>query len=111
MRWILNLLYYTYIIILPYCYIKIYTFRKKMVVPGIGPSQKKIQKKRKQKNIVTFSYNMTIWLTETLSIGLVVVDLQQTFNLNSAEVDVFLVLLYFLVTCGVSPCLYLVGMR
>ena len=39
------------------------------------------------------------------------VDSLQTFNVTSAEVDVFLILLYILVTCGASPCLYFIGMR
>ena len=30
-RWILNLLYYTYIIIVPYCYVQIYRFRNRVL--------------------------------------------------------------------------------
>ena len=69
-RWILNLLYYNYIIIVPYCYVNIYRFRKNMVVPG--QNQEKLQETRRKKNIVTFWYNMTIWMAEVLSIGLIV---------------------------------------
>ena len=29
-RWILNLLYYTYIIIVPFCYVQIYRFRNRV---------------------------------------------------------------------------------
>lgn len=75
------------------------------MVPGTGVSKERLQENRRQKNIVTFWYNMTIWLAETISTALV------TLPTVSAEMEVFTVLLYFLVTCGVSPCLYLVGMR
>ena len=30
-RWIINLLYFTYIILVPYCYIKIFRFRKVLI--------------------------------------------------------------------------------
>ena len=76
-----------------------------MVVPGCGMSKESIQENRRQKNIVTFGYNMTIWLAETTSTGLVL------FPTTSAEQDVFKVFLYFLVTCGASPCLYFMGMK
>ena len=76
-----------------------------MVVPGCGMSKESLQEHRRQKNIVTFGYNMTIWLAEITSGGLVL------FLTTSAEQDVFNVILYFLVTCGASPCLYFIGMR
>ena len=47
-------------------------YRERQVVPGTGPSQKRLEQRRKQKNVVTFGYNMTIWLAETISAGLVV---------------------------------------
>ena len=68
-------------------------------------SKESLQEHRRQKNIVTFGYNMTIWLAEITSGGLVL------FLTTSAEQDVFNVILYFLVTCGASPCLYFIGMR
>ena len=76
-----------------------------MVVPGCGMSKESLQEHRRQKNIVTFGYNITIWLAEITSGGLVL------FLTTSAEQDVFNVILYFLVTCGASPCLYFIGMR
>ena len=76
-----------------------------MVVPGCGMSKESLQEHRRQKNIVTFGYNMTVWLAEITSGGLVL------FLTTSAEQDVFNVILYFLVTCGASPCLYFIGMR
>ena len=76
-----------------------------MVVPGCGLIGLSLQENRRQKNIVTFGYNITIWLAEITSGGLVL------FLTTSAEQDVFNVILYFLVTCGASPCLYFIGMR
>ena len=46
--------------------------RERQVVPGTGPSQIRLEQRRRQKNVVTFGYNMTIWLAETTSTGLVV---------------------------------------
>ena len=68
--WTLNLLYCSYTVIVPCCYVNIYRFRKNMVVPG--QNQEKLQETRRKKNIVTFWYNMTIWMAEVLSIGLIV---------------------------------------
>ena len=47
-------------------------FRERQVVPGTGPSQIRLEQKRRKKNVVTFGYNMIIWLAETTSTGLVV---------------------------------------
>ena len=69
-RWILNLLYFTYIVIVPFCYVNIYRFRDAQVVPG--QNKEKLQETRRKKNIVTFWYNMTIWMAEVLSTGLIV---------------------------------------
>ena len=46
--------------------------RERQVVPGTGPSQIRLEQMRRKKNVVTFGYNMTIWLAETTSTGLVV---------------------------------------
>ena len=81
-----------------------------MVVPGCGMSKESLQEHRRQKNIVTFGYNMTIWLAETTSTGLVLFHTTLLHH-TSAEQDVFIVFIYFLVTCGASPCLYFIGMR
>ena len=71
-RSIYNLLYFSYIVIVPYSYVKIYQYRRTRVVPGSGESQERLQENRRQRNVVTFGYNMTIWLAETISAGLVV---------------------------------------
>ena len=42
------------------------------MVPGTGPSQIRLEQMRRKKNVVTFGYNMTIWMAETTSTGLVV---------------------------------------
>ena len=49
-----------------------FLYRERQVVPGTGPSQIRLEQKRRKKNVVTFGYNMIIWLAETTSTGLVV---------------------------------------
>ena len=44
--------------------------RQNQVVPGAN--KENLQETRRQKNIVTFWYNMTIWLAEGLSVGVIV---------------------------------------
>lgn len=61
------MVYNSFIFIVPYCYIKIYRYRKNLTIPGSGQRQKDLIKFRKLRNIVTFSYNITIWIVETLS--------------------------------------------
>ena len=61
-------LYFSFIIIVPFCYIKIFWYRKNLTVPGSGKTQRELTKMRKSRNIVTFFYNITIWSVETLSI-------------------------------------------
>ena len=42
------------------------------MVPGTGVSQQRLEERRRQKNVVTFSYNISIWMAETASTLLVV---------------------------------------
>ena len=66
-RWLLGILYNSFIIIVPYCYVKIYYFRKNLKTPGTRTgSVDKDMEKRKKRNIVTFSYNMLVWIIEAL---------------------------------------------
>ena len=76
-RSIYNLNYFSHISLVPYCYVKIYRLRRTRVVPGSGESQERLQESRRQRNVVTFSYNMTIWLAET-SAALILVNLLLT---------------------------------
>ena len=70
-RWLVYTLYFSFIIIVPFCYIKIFKHRKNLTIPGSGQTQKEMTKFRKSRNIVTFSYNITIWILETLAVILV----------------------------------------
>ena len=70
-RWLVYTLYFSFIVIVPFCYIKIFQYRKNLTIPGSGQTQKEMTKFRKSRNIVTFSYNITIWIFETLSAILV----------------------------------------
>ena len=75
-RWLVYTLYFSYIIIVPFCYIKIFRYRKNLTIPGSGQTQKEMTKFRKSRNIVTFSYNITIWILETLSSSILVQTVQ-----------------------------------
>ena len=55
--------YNFFIVIVPYCYVNIYYFRKNLKIPG---TDKNVVEKRKKRNIVTFSYNMLVWIIEAL---------------------------------------------
>ena len=57
-----------FIIIVPYCYVKIYYFRKNLKIPG---SNKDAMDRNKKRNIVTFTYNMLVWIIEALSAAIV----------------------------------------
>ena len=62
-RWLLVFQYNFFIVIVPYCYVNIYYFRKNLKIPG---TDKNVVEKRKKRNIVTFSYNMLVWIIEAL---------------------------------------------
>lgn len=55
--------YNFFIVIVPYCYVKIYYFCKNLKIPAMDNN---LVQKRKKRNIVTFSYNMLVWIIEAL---------------------------------------------
>ena len=55
--------YNFFIVIVPYCYINIYVFCKNLKIPA---TDKNLVERRKKRNIVTFSYNMLVWIIEAL---------------------------------------------
>ena len=66
-RWLMAGFYLSFIIIVPSCYVKIYRYRQILIVPGSGQRNAEVTKFRKSRNIVTFSYNITIWSVEAVS--------------------------------------------
>ena len=54
-----------FIIVVPYCYVKIYYFRKNLKIPGNNKDA--MERNNKKRNIVTFTYNMLVWIIEALS--------------------------------------------
>ena len=103
-RWLVYTLYFSFIVIVPFCYIKIFQYRKNLTIPGSGQTQKEMTKFRKSRNIVTFSYNITIWILETLSAILVQTvyffkqydSLHSGFILRTEGNSVFLTFSYFI---------------
>ena len=71
-RWLMAIFYLSFIIIVPFCYIKIYRYRRNLIVPGFGQRTAETTKFRKSRNIVTFAYNITIWIVEAVSTFIVV---------------------------------------
>ena len=64
------MLFYSYMIIVPVCYIKIYLFRHNQAKPGEqGSKSTKADIHKKKRNIVTFKYNISIWLFETITVS------------------------------------------
>ena len=105
-RWLHWMLNYSYMIIVPYCYIKIFLFRKNRVTPGEKTAVgKKEDKRKKKRNVVTFKINISIFILETFSIFLPLV--LSPFNL---DVSLWSFNLYFFVCLCLSPALYLLGM-
>ena len=104
LHWILN---YSYMIIVPYCYIRIFLFRKNRVAPGEKTMVVKREEIRKRKrNAVTFKYNISIWILETFSAFIPLVLSPLNF-----DVGVWSVFIHFYVYLCLSPALYLLGMR
>ena len=62
--------------------------------------------RRKRRNIVTFRYNMTIWLLDTTTMLLAL-----TAMLTIPDYFEQVVVVTVLVTCGLNPALYILGMR
>ena len=63
-RWLIFSLFYSYIVIVPLCYTRIYKFRKAMKKIGND------FEKRQKRNVVTFRYNMFIWAAELASVSI-----------------------------------------
>ena len=53
-------------------WLKIYRYRRNLIVPGFGQRAAETTKFRKSRNIVTFSYNITIWSVEAVSTFIVI---------------------------------------
>ena len=94
---------YSFVPLVPCCYVKIYRFRKNQKELGIAEKE---MKNRKRRNIVTFSYNMTIWLLDTTTMLLAL-----TAMLTIPDYFELVVVVTVLVTCGLNPALYILGMR
>ena len=62
-RWLIFSLFYSYIVIVPLCYTRIYKLRKAMKKMGND------FEKRQKRNVVTFKYNMFIWAAELTSVS------------------------------------------
>ena len=62
-RWLIFSLFYSYIVIVPLCYTRIYKLRKAMKKMGND------FEKRQKRNVVTFRYNMFIWAAELTSVS------------------------------------------
>ena len=62
-RWLIFSLFYSYIVIVPLCYTRIYKLRKAMKKMGND------FEKRQKRNVVTFRYNMFIWAAELASVS------------------------------------------
>ena len=94
---------YSFVPLVPYFYIRIYGLRKKQKKLGLPETETKYRKRR---NIVTFGYNMTIWLLDTTTMLLALIAM---FTIP----DYFevVVVVTVLVTCGLNPALYILGMR
>ena len=63
--------YFSYIFVVPYFYTKIYIFRKNHVMPGQGKHHEEQVKKRRKRNNVTYTANMSVWMVEVLATFLV----------------------------------------
>ena len=61
------MVYSLYLLVVPFCYIRIFLFRKSHVMPGHGKHHEEQVKKRRKRNHVTFTSNMIVWLVEVVS--------------------------------------------
>ena len=84
-RWLIFSLFYSYIVIVPLCYTRIYKLRKAMKKMGND------FEKRQKRNVVTFRYNMFIWAAELASVS---------WSLSPADIR----LLVSMGLCKVSHC-------
>ena len=75
-RILLTIIYTLYIFVVPFCYIRVYIFRRNHVSPGTGKSHQDRVEHQRKRNHVTFSYNMVIWLIEVVSTIIVGLSLE-----------------------------------
>ena len=94
---------YSFVPLVPYCYVRIYCFRKNQKKLGLPETETKYRKRR---NIVTFQYNMTIWLLDTTTMLLAL-----TAMFTIPDYFEVVVVVTVLITCGLNPALYILGMR
>ena len=72
-RIMLQSVYLLYIFVVPFCYTRIYIFRRNHIKPGSGKRHQERVEIQRRRNHVTFSYNMIIWIIEatcTIIVGL-----------------------------------------
>ena len=58
-------IYCGYILVVPFCYIRIFIYRKFYKFPGSGNHEDELRRRRRR-NVVSFSCNMAIWLVEAV---------------------------------------------
>ena len=66
-RWLLWSTYCGYILVVPFCYTRIFIFRKFYKHPGSDKHQEDNLRQRRRRNVVSFSCNMAIWGVEALA--------------------------------------------
>lgn len=66
-RWLLWSTYCGYILVVPFCYIRIFIYRKFYKHPGSEKHQEDNLRQRRRRNVVSFSCNMAIWAVEALA--------------------------------------------
>ena len=72
LRLLMFVSYTSYILIVPFCYTRIYIFRKNHVMPGQGKHHEEQVKRRRKRNNVTYVSNMMVWCVEAFSTILVI---------------------------------------
>ena len=94
---ILKLNFFGGMILVPFFYRKIYTFRKKLNEKNVGLSKAAVML-RKRRNLVTMKFNLFTWIWETSSMLIVAVNIDMK-------------ILYALsISCG-PPLLYFMGIE
>ena len=99
-RVLCNLMFYSYIIIVPVGYFKIYSFTRNQATTVIGLNESS-RLRRKRLNIVTTRFNLIIWILETVAPILFFLPLEIKLSW----------LVYNFVACCFSPFLYFVGIE
>ena len=90
--------FFSYAVLVPFGYTAIYKFRRQdsYDVAGLSERSRLI---RRHRNIVTTKFNLLNWIFETSGF-MVLISEERMFTI-----------LYFLVTCSISPVLYYVGIE